>query len=115
MSISDEDKKGYSAIGEAVISHIFDKEEITRESLILMLGRLAEKETDEEHLVSLWQARGILQSVQPSAPVRPDNVVSIGIARHITRHDEEHARPSANQEDNSEKVKENDPDKASDG
>lgn len=111
MSISDEDKKGYSAIGEAVISHIFDKEEITRESLIMMLGRLAEKEADEEHLVSLWQARGILQSVQPSAPVRPDNVVSIGIARH----DEGHVRPSANQEDNREKVKENDPDKASDG
>ena len=111
MSISDEDKKGYSAIGEAVISHIFGEEEITRESLILMLGRLAEKEADEEHLVSLWQARGILQSVQPSAPVRPDNVVSIGIARH----DEGHARPSTNQEDNSEKVKENDPDKASDG
>ena len=74
---SDEDKKGYSAIGEAVISHIFSEEEITRESLIYMLGRLAEKEADEEHLVSLWQARGILQSIHPPAPVRPGNVVFV--------------------------------------
>lgn len=110
MSISDEDKKGYSAIGEAVISHIFDREEITRDSLIHMLGRLAEKEADEEHLVSLWQARGILQSIQPRAPVRPDNVVSISIARHS----EGYAWPDANQENNSEKGQENDPDKASD-
>ncbi|MBK0018960.1 hypothetical protein [Kosakonia sp. S42] len=111
MSISDEDKKGYSAIGEAVISHIFSEEEITRESLIYMLGCLAEKEADEEHLVSLWQARGILQSIHPPAPVRPGNVVSIGNARQT----EGHARTSANQEDNSDKVKENYPDKASDG
>ncbi|UGS48548.1 hypothetical protein JMT66_23675 (plasmid) [Kosakonia cowanii] len=111
MSISDEDKKGYSAIGEAVISHIFSEEEITRDSLIHMLGRLAEKEADEEHLVSLWQARGILQSVQPPAPFRPDNVVSIGIARQPEGHD----RPGANQEDNSAQGQENDPDKASDG
>lgn len=75
-----------------------------------MLGRLAEKEADEEHLVSLWQARGRLQSVQPPAPVQPDNVVSISIARQS----EGHAWPCANQEDNSGKDQENDPDKASD-
>lgn len=102
MSISDKDKKGYSAIGEAVISHIFSEEEITRDSLIHMLGRLAEKEADEEHLVSLWQARVILQSVRPPAPVRPDNVVSIGIARQS----DGQARPGANQVNNSGKSQE---------
>lgn len=78
MSTSDEDKKGYIAIGETVVSHIFDKEEISRESLILKLDQQAEQETNEDHLAEIAQGRSILERLKDPSPRSGDNAVDPG-------------------------------------
>lgn len=85
MSISDEDKKGYIAIGEAVISHIFGKEEVSRESLILRLDQQAAQETDEDNLAEIAQARKILESLEASAS-HGDNIVNLGFTSGAKGH-----------------------------
>lgn len=82
MSISDEDKKGYIAIGEAVISHIFAKEEVSRESLILRLAEQAGQETNEEHLAEIAQARKILERLEEAETPDGTNVVNLASSRN---------------------------------
>lgn len=63
VSVSDENNLGYTAIGEAVIGHIFDEEEISRESLMLRLTQAAEHELNDGRLLSRAQGRRILGSI----------------------------------------------------
>ncbi|POP46399.1 hypothetical protein CHU32_06515 [Superficieibacter electus] len=86
MSISDEDKKGYIAIGEAVISHIFEKEEVSRESLILRLEKQAGQETDEDYLAEIGQARKILENLEQTQAPHGDNVVNLEFSRTAEQH-----------------------------
>lgn len=86
MSISDEDKKGYIAIGEAVISHIFAKEEVSRESLILRLAEQAGQETNEEHLAEIAQARKILERLEKAETPVGTNVVNLASSRNGGSH-----------------------------
>ncbi|KNC11893.1 hypothetical protein AC791_00675 [Klebsiella sp. RIT-PI-d] len=86
MSTSDEDKKGYIAIGETVVSHIFDKEEISRESLILKLDQQAEQETNEDHLAEIAQGRSILERLEDPRAHCGDNAVDPGDPRQTAGH-----------------------------
>lgn len=86
MSTFDEDKKGYIAIGETVVSHIFDKEEISRESLILKLDQQAEQETNEEHLAEIAQGRSILERLEDPRLHCSDNAVDQGDSGQTAGH-----------------------------
>ncbi|MDU2940629.1 MAG: hypothetical protein E7B59_15865 [Enterobacteriaceae bacterium] len=93
MSISDEDKKGYIAIGEAVISHIFAKEEVSRESLILRLAEQAGQETNEEHLAEIAQARKILERLEEAETLDGTNVVNLASSRNGGSHPPSDGKP----------------------
>ncbi|WES67303.1 hypothetical protein [Superficieibacter sp. HKU1] len=86
MSISDEDKKGYIAIGEAVISHIFEREEVSRESLMLRLDEQAGQETDEEHLAEIAQGRKILKRLEAVETSDRRSVVNLASSRNAGSH-----------------------------
>lgn len=93
MSISDEDKKGYIAIGEAVISRIFAKEEVSRESLILRLAEQAGQETNEEHLAEIAQARKILERLEEAETPDGTNVVNLASSRNGGSHPSADGKP----------------------
>jgi len=82
VSISDEDKKGYIAIGEAVISHIFEKEEVSRESLIRRLEQQAGQDINEDHLAEIAQARKILERLEEAETPDGTNVVNLASSRN---------------------------------
>lgn len=64
MSELDDEMKGYVAIGEAVITHIYRNEKISQQSLMKMLTRDAEEENNDEKIVNIMSGRRILQSAQ---------------------------------------------------
>ena len=99
MSISDEDKSGYVAIGEAVMGQIFDEEEISRESLMLRLTRVAEYESNDHRLLSLSSGRRILSDISDAETRHDSNVVNINALRLATGRVSRRDSPSANDSD----------------
>ncbi|WP_312950709.1 hypothetical protein [Superficieibacter sp.] len=67
MSRADEERKGYIAIGEAVISHIVKKQEISKQSLLKELGKMAVSETCDERASRLRIGRELLNTM-PDEP-----------------------------------------------
>lgn len=65
MSV-DEDDKGYIAIGEAVISHIFNGAEITRDSLLDTLRHTADEAVDERRILRIREAEQLFKDASPS-------------------------------------------------
>ena len=99
MSVSDENNSGYTAIGEAVMGRIFDEEEISRESLMLRLTQVAERELNHGRLLSLSQGRRILDSISEVDIPHGNNVVNIDALRLAEGSITHHHLPAENDAD----------------
>ena len=100
MSISDEDKSGYIAIGEAVMGQLFDdEEEISRESLMLRLTWAAEHESNDHRLMALSSGRSILRNLSESETRHDNNVVNIDALRMASGHINRCDSPAENDAD----------------
>jgi len=87
---SEEDKKGFIAIGEAVVSHIFNREEISNDSLMQELGLRAENPASSESAIRTQQGQRLLQAL-------PRASHTVAEPRHQTANGEMHADASIRQ------------------
>lgn len=61
MTITEDDKKQQVMIGEATFNLIFNHQDVTPLSLVEQLYAMADREQDDDRLLSIWQARKWLQ------------------------------------------------------
>lgn len=57
MLITDEDQEHHIMLGEAAMSLIFSREEISPAALLQQLQAMAGEEDDDDRLLQIWQAR----------------------------------------------------------